>query len=90
WTRTNLQRNVAIFRALNNVFSQKPEMGALPMLYAATAPEAEGGDYFGPDGRLGWKGYPKKVESSEDSHNMEDAKKLWKISEKLTGIVLNI
>ena len=90
WTRTNLQKNVAIFRALNNVFSQKPEMGALPMLYAATALEAKGGDYYGPDGRLGWKGYPKKVESNEDSHNIEDAKKLWEISEKLTGVVFNI
>lgn len=71
---------------MNNFFSQKPEMGALPMLYAATYPDAEGGAYYGPDGRGEWKGYPKKVESNERSHDLEDAKKLWELSEKLTGV----
>lgn len=90
WTRTKLQRNVFLFRALNPFLSQKPKKGALPMLYAATSPEAEGGGYYGPDGRMGWKGYPKKVKSNDRSHNLEDAKKLWEISEELTGVKFNL
>jgi len=86
WTKTELQRHTAFFRFFNNFLAQKPEMGALPMLYAATASEAKGGSYYGPDGLLELSGYPKKVKS----HNKEDAKKLWEISENLTGIVFNI
>ncbi len=89
WSRTNLQRYTALFRSLK-FLSQKPEIGALPMLYAATSIDAEGGAYYGPDGTFGWKGYPKKVKSSEKSYNEEDAKKLWEISEKLTGITYNL
>jgi NAD(P)-dependent dehydrogenase (short-subunit alcohol dehydrogenase family) len=46
WTRTNLQRNVLIFRIFNPFMSMKPPKGALSMLYAATAPEAEGGAHI--------------------------------------------
>ena len=86
WTRTNLQRNVLFFRILNPFLSMKPWKGALPMLYAATAPDAEGGCYYGPGGHFEIKGYPKKVESNEKSHDLETAKKLWNLSEELTGV----
>src|SRR5437764_1351012 len=36
----------------NRIFAQSDEQGALPTLYAATAPEVRGGDYIGPDGLL--------------------------------------
>jgi hypothetical protein len=36
------------------------------------------------------KGSPVRVESSEASHNLEYAKKLWEISEKLTGVDFKI
>ncbi len=90
WTRTSLQRNVLLLRLLNPFLSQKPKKGALPMLYAATSPEAEGGAYYGPDGLMGWKGYPKRVESNDRSHDLEDAKKLWEISEELTSVKYNL
>lgn len=90
WSKTNLQRDTFAFRMLNPILAQKPWKGALPMLYAATAPEAEGGAYYGPDSRMNWRGYPVKVESNERSHNLEDAKKLWEVSEKLTGINFSI
>ena len=86
WTRTNLQRHVFFFRLLNPFFSMKPWKGALPMLYAATSPEAEEGSYYGPGGHFEIKGYPKKVESNDRSHDLEVAKKLWEISEDLTGV----
>ncbi|MEJ2054946.1 MAG: oxidoreductase [Calditrichaceae bacterium] len=59
---------------------------ALPTLRAAIDPDAKSGDYFGPDGWMQLKGYPVKVESNKLSHNEEIAKKLWSVSEELTGV----
>ncbi|MFX1534156.1 MAG: oxidoreductase [Promethearchaeota archaeon] len=79
-----LLRNV--YKIGNKVIAQSASMGALPMLYAATSPDAEGGAYYGPAGRGGMRGYPTKVESNERSRDVETAQKLWKVSEELTGV----
>jgi len=86
WTATELQRHVGIIGFLNHFFAQSIEMGTLPTLYAATATDVKGGDYFGPSGWQEMKGYPKKVESNQLSHDVEIAEKLWTVSEELTGI----
>ena len=85
WTATNLQQYSALFRAMNPVFAQKPKMGALPSLYAATAPAVKGGCYYGPDGFYETRGYPKQVSSVSRSHDTETAGKLWEVSEEMTG-----
>lgn len=54
-------------------------LGAMPILRAASDPNVKGGEYFGP----GKDGLPDINTSNKHSHNMEDAKKLWEISEKL-------
>ena len=84
-TATNLQRYNRMHR-LMKVLAQNPEMGALPTLYAATAPDVRGGDYYGPRSWFGWRGYPAKVESSDLSNDMDIAAKLWTISEELTRV----
>ncbi len=71
---------------LNPLVAQQPEMGALPTLYAATAPEAQGGDYYGPGGWQEFRGYPAKVQSNDRSHDTTMAAKLWTVSEELTGV----
>ncbi len=71
---------------LNRLFSQSAEMGALPSLYAATAPGVQGGDYFGPGGFAEMWGPPRKVSSSARSHDASAAARLWEISEDATGI----
>ena len=71
---------------LFNVLVQGPAMGALPTLRAATDPEAKGGQYFGPGGLFEERGRPVVVTSSEASHNEADARRLWAISEDLTGV----
>lgn len=86
YTATNLQAYTWQARLLNPFLGQKPEMGALPSLYAATAPDVGGGDYFGPDGRGEMRGYPTKVQSSDRSHDTALAGKLWAVSEELTGV----
>ena len=64
----------------------KIEQGALPSLRAATDVNAKSGDYFGPDKFQEWRGYPVKVESNALSNDKGIAKKLWKVSEDLTGV----
>ena len=73
----------------NRLFAQTAEMGALPTLYAATAPDVKGGQYFGPSGLLEMRGYPKVVGSNKKSQSPELAAKLWAVSEELTGVTFN-
>lgn len=76
-----------IFMQIGNALLAQPaEMGALPQLYAATAPDVRGSDYYGPDRLGGNRGYPKKVGSNSASRNEETARALWAQSEKLTGV----
>ncbi len=51
------------------LLTQKPEMGALPTLRAATDPAVIGGQYYGPGGRREIRGYPELVSSSPESHD---------------------
>ncbi len=86
WTATNLQVHWRMVRMLNPLIAQQPKMGALPALYAATAPDVQGGDYYGPGGWQELRGYPTKVQSSDRSHDAAVAARLWTISEELTGV----
>ena len=84
YSNTHLQKGT-IF-SFTNRFAQSPVHGALPSLYAATAPEVGGGDYYGPDGILQYRGYPKRVGSSGATRDGAVAKRLWDASEELTGV----
>ena len=66
---------------------QGADMGALPTLRAATDLAVLGGQYFGPDGPGGVRGYPKVVPSSDQSHNLDLQRRLWAVSEELTQVV---
>jgi NAD(P)-dependent dehydrogenase (short-subunit alcohol dehydrogenase family) len=65
---------------------QSEEKGALPQLYAATAPDVKGGEYYGPNGIAENRGYPKLVDSTSASKDTETAARLWVLSEDLTGV----
>jgi NAD(P)-dependent dehydrogenase (short-subunit alcohol dehydrogenase family) len=86
WTATNLQDNAVWIRALNPIFSQQPPDGALPTLYAATAPDVSGGEYFGPSRMFEMWGPPKRAVSSARARDEAVARKLWTVSQELTGI----
>ena len=90
WTATNLQQNSGVLRFFNRFFAQTPEMGALPTLYAATAPEIQGGDYCGPGRFVETVGPPKKVRSNGKSHDRAVAARLWTVSEEMTGVVIPV
>jgi NAD(P)-dependent dehydrogenase (short-subunit alcohol dehydrogenase family) len=72
------------------IATQPAAMGALPTLRAATDPDAHGGQYYGPDGIGEVKGHPKVVESSAQSHNGDIQRRLWTVSEELTGVTFPV
>ncbi|MEH1940881.1 MAG: SDR family NAD(P)-dependent oxidoreductase [Nostoc sp.] len=87
WTATELQRTSGgIVEYLNGILAQDITMGALPTLRAAIEAGLKGAEYFGPNGFMEMRGYPIKVESNELSKDRAIAKKLWEVSEKLTGV----
>jgi len=61
-----------------------PESGALPQIRAAVDPDVQGGQFYGP--HLGLFGDPVQVKSYGLSRDVEDAKRLWNISEEITGV----
>ena len=71
---------------LSGLMVQSAAMGALPIIRAAVDPDAKGGQFYGPNGKNEVRGYPVVVPSSSTSHNLEDACKLWEVSEGLTGV----
>lgn len=87
YTDTKLQRHSTIWKILNKIAAQKASIGALGGIRAATDLKAESGDYFGSPSMGGTRGYPVLVKSNELSYNTDNAKKLWKLSEELTGVI---
>jgi len=70
----------------NRLFSQTAAMGALPTLYAATATGVRGGTYIGPDSIGELWGHPKEVGFSSAAADTATARRLWEVSEELTGV----
>lgn len=89
WTATDLQRHSSLFEFMNGLFAMKVEQGALPTLRAATDENVQNGDYYGPNGWQGWRGYPVKVDTNKLAKDKTIAKRLWEVSEDLTGIKFN-
>jgi NAD(P)-dependent dehydrogenase (short-subunit alcohol dehydrogenase family) len=86
WSETKLQRHSEFFRFFNRFVAQSPQMGALPILRAATALDVQAGDYYGPNKRMGLVGYPRKEKSNSRSHDTAMAARLWDVSQELSGV----
>jgi NAD(P)-dependent dehydrogenase (short-subunit alcohol dehydrogenase family) len=80
----NLLQN-ALMKVSNLVMAQSDEKGALPTLYAATQ-DLPGDSYVGPDGFREQRGHPTLVGRSSAARDAETARKLWDLSEELTGV----
>lgn len=76
-------------KALMKLLLQPAEKGALPTLYAAKETSLNGGEYIGPDGRGNRKGNPAIETPRLGVYNTETMKKLWDVSERLTGVTYN-
>ena len=66
--------------------AQNADMGAEPTLRAATDPGAQNAEYYGPGGLGEQRGHPKVVKSSAQSHDEDIQRRLWTVSEELTGV----
>ena len=75
-----------ILNALLPLVAQSDDRGSWPLLYAATSPEAHGGGYYGPDGIAEVKGTPVEVKPKPHALDATAGKRLWDISETLTGV----
>jgi NAD(P)-dependent dehydrogenase (short-subunit alcohol dehydrogenase family) len=84
YANTNLQAGTSF--QWSNFMAQSAADGALPTLYGATAPDAQGGEFFGPDGFLQQRGAPKRVTAAKKAYDADDARRLWEVSEELTGV----
>jgi len=65
---------------------QSSRMGAMPQIYASIADNVKGGEYYGPGGLREMWGYPTLVKAKDEAYNTNDARQLWEVSEKLTGV----
>ncbi|MFG2624064.1 oxidoreductase [Streptomyces sp. NPDC048473] len=92
YTATNLQTSAPIgmvkvlFGRILTPLAQPPARGALPQLYAATDPNAEGGQFIGPDGPAELRGGPARVQLSPTAADTETGRRLWEVSEQLTDV----
>src|SRR5258708_26721738 len=96
WARTDLFANGPGFGLLSlagqfaaPLFSQSAESGALPTLFAATSPQAEGAGYYGPNGLNELKGPPAPARIMPQARDKAGAAKLWDVSQRLTGASLD-
>ena len=73
-----------IAQVSTGIIGQSAASGALPSLYAATHPNAAGGEFFGP--RLGMRGAPIHVKPSHVARDKALAERLWAASVEATGV----
>ncbi len=91
WSATHLQQHTGsrlqdgFMRIGNRLWAQTDEMGALPTLYAATA-DIPGNSYAGPGGLGELRGAPQLVGRSASAGDPVVGRRLWELSEKLTGV----
>jgi NAD(P)-dependent dehydrogenase (short-subunit alcohol dehydrogenase family) len=84
---TLLERFYRVTRQLTPFAWQEIEQGILPALYGAVSPDAEGGAFYGPRGLLeAAGGGVKHARIPERCRNEADGRRLWEISDQLTGV----
>jgi NAD(P)-dependent dehydrogenase (short-subunit alcohol dehydrogenase family) len=74
-----------VMRIGNRVIAQDENGGALPTLYAAVA-DVPGNSFAGPSGFMEQRGAPELVDRTSAAQDMETARRLWDVSEQLTGV----
>lgn len=90
-SRTDMVANApTIVRLIGLLLFQSARMGALPTLRAATDPAVSGSEYYGPSGIAEQRGHPVIVSSNAPSHDEEAQRKLWALSEEMTGVVFPV
>jgi NAD(P)-dependent dehydrogenase (short-subunit alcohol dehydrogenase family) len=84
-SHTGSRVNSAVMAVGNRLLAQPDTMGALPTLYAATQ-DIPGDAFVGPDGFMEQRGHPKLVGRAKAAQDADVARRLWTLSEELTGV----
>jgi len=90
YSATDLQRHSMAWRLLNPLFGIAPVKGAAPTLYAATESDALIHRYWGPVGSLEARGWTGKAKITDRAADEDVARRLWEMTEKITGIQFEI
>lgn len=92
-SRTDLLHNApgrysaqGLLRSILWFMFQPAAQGALPTLFAATSPEAQGGKYYGPDRLSETRGHPHEATIPAAALNLQVARRLWDVSETLANV----
>ena len=75
-----------IHKSLSGIFGHSAAAGAIPLLYAATAPRVRPGEYYGPQGALELAGPSGVAGVAKKAQDRELARRLWDVSVELTGV----
>ena len=94
WAATDLQASAMggiglvgwLLEEAGALAAQSAAEGALPILFAATSPEAMAGGYYGPDGLGELRGLPAPAKIAPQALDRAVAERLWSVSEALTGV----
>jgi len=90
WALTDLGRSASwglrFLMKLTRPLWQSAEAGSLPLLFAATSPNARKGGYYGPDGRNEAKGNPTAAFEPVVTKDVTVGRRLWEESERVTGM----
>jgi NAD(P)-dependent dehydrogenase (short-subunit alcohol dehydrogenase family) len=81
-------RGLIGFLSARGILAGTPESAALPALHAATSPQARDGLFYGPDGLGHLGGAPAEQKLYSPLRSTEDAGRIWRVSEELTGLSL--
>lgn len=85
WADSNLDGLMRFIAKVMSLTSYQPApLAALPLLYAAVDSKAKSGGYYGPDRDT--KGHPVETRAAAVAHDETDARRLWELSERLTGV----
>jgi len=91
--RTNLPNSSGggavafVLKLANDWIAQPAAHGAWCQLHAATAPTAQGGQFYGPGGRTWMRGHPALLHPGPALSDPETARRLWEVSTELSGVV---
>jgi len=98
WARTDIIGNgigagapglkARLIESVFGLVAQSARDGALPLLFAALAPQAKGGAYYGPSGWGETSGEPGLARIFPQAADPVAGTRLWEISENLTGATL--
>lgn len=90
WTETSLFRHMGPAQWFSSLLAMNVHDGTLPIVMAATRPDARSGDYFGPTGLLEMRGRPGYAVPSARARDPELGRKLWEFSERAVGVSYGI